>query len=570
MVFLRTSEKTFLDEEEGKIRNQKRQIRKSRIIKILLGTAAIISVGFMLFAFVQKITAERQIILAETRRVQAEKEKIKSDSSTVAAIRKQQLADSNFVIARQNEATALLQREKALIEQNKAERDAAEAKRQEEIAMIQSDSAKSVGIRAEQNTVIATEQKNNALRLRMISIAKSMSVRSIQFQGQKDLQTLLAYQAYLFNRKNNGAENDADVYNGLYNVARQYGNTNFKTFKGHKGEIKSIAFVPGRKEFYTSGNDGQILKWSTEGQNQAYQVIYSGADIIEVLAVSPDASWLACGSDNASIRMIPLKGNNIQYELTDHKGKIKSLFFSYDGKSLYSASLDGKVLQWDLTTRTSKDLTTGEMQITSIDISSNGKYLAGINTVGNVIVWDPENKSDIFSIETAGKNIKVIRFKPDENILALGDGTGNVELWDISTRRKISEVRAHTAQVNDIQFNPSLKQMATASNDKTLKIFNISDNTDLTEPPVILSDNEGFVLVMEFSPDGQLLVSGTYEGTQNLVSRPAHVDNMVNDICTLVARNMTLDEWNAYVARDIPFEPTCAEKGYNIKVNVIR
>ena len=92
-----------------------------------------------------------------------------------------------------------------------------------------------------------------ALRLRMFSIGKSMSIKSMQVQGQKDLQTLLAYQAYLFNKKNGGPANDADIYAGLYNVVKQYGNVNYKTFTGHKDEIKSIAFVPGKREFYTSG-----------------------------------------------------------------------------------------------------------------------------------------------------------------------------------------------------------------------------------------------------------------------------------------------------------------------------
>jgi len=235
---------------------------------------------------------------------------------------------------------------------------------------------------------------------------------------------------------------------------------------------------------------------------------------------------------------------------------------------LYSASLDGKVLKWDIAARTSTNVSTGALMITSIDISSNGNYLAGINSSGNVIVWNPENSEENFRIETSGKNIRIIRFKPDDNILAIGDVNGNVELWNIGTRKKISEVKAHTAQVNDIRFNPVLGQMATASNDKTLKIFN--NITDLTEAPITFSDNEGFVLVMQFSPDGQLIVSGTYEGTPNLIGRPSHVKYMVDNICDLVTRNMTQDEWNTYVARDIPLEPTCTDKDYNIKVNVIR
>ena len=74
------------------------------------------------------------------------------------------------------------------------------------------------------------EQRNEALRLRMLSVGKTVSVKSILLQGQKELQALLAFQAFLFNRKNNGPENDPDIYAGLYNVDRQNGSSQYKSF----------------------------------------------------------------------------------------------------------------------------------------------------------------------------------------------------------------------------------------------------------------------------------------------------------------------------------------------------
>jgi WD40 repeat protein len=210
------------------------------------------------------------------------------------------------------------------------------------------------------------------------------------------------------------------------------------------------------------------------------------------------------------------------------------------------------------------------MELTSIDVSSKGNYLAGISTDGNVVVWNPEQTSDIFRIETAGKNVRVVKFNPDNNLLAIGDADGIVELWDINLHKKLSEVKAHDGQVNDIQFNASLKQMATAGNDKKLKIFNIKEPTDLSEPPVTLSDNEGFVLVMQFSPDGQMIISGESGNGNNLIRRPSHVDYLVNDICNLVSRNMTQEEWNVYVGKDIPLEKTCLKNNLNIKIEPIK
>jgi WD40 repeat protein len=92
--------------------------------------------------------------------------------------------------------------------------------------------------------------------------------------------------------------------------------------------------------------------------------------------------------------------------MTGHKGGIKSLIFSYDGKYLYSAALDGKVIKWDIAARTSVNVSTGSMEITSIDISSKGNYLAGISTDGNVVVWNPEQTLIISELKQPGKMLK--------------------------------------------------------------------------------------------------------------------------------------------------------------------
>lgn len=552
MVYLRTSEKSYLIEEQNKKNLQTRNINRNRLITRILSVAILIAAGFILLLSGQRLSVERHLMLAEKGRAEAAKEKALADSFAVIVLEQKIFSDSS--------AAASLKI---------AEKNTSEALYQKKLLTQKADSLKDLSLRADQNAKLAIERRNETQRLRMLSIGKSMSLRSLQMAGQKDLQMLLAYQAYIFNKRNNGPRNDADIYAGLYNARLQYNGLNYHSFKGHNGEIKSIAFLPGKKEFFTSGNDGQILKWSLDNRDQTLQVIYSGNDIIDVLAVSPDASWLACGSSSSSIRMIPLKGNNTGYEMTGHKGAIKSLIFSYDGKYLYSASLDGKVLKWDIAARTSINVATGSMEIASIDISSKGNYLAGISTDGRVVVLDQEHNSENLSIETSGKNIRVVRFNPENNLLALGDADGNVELWDISLHKKLSEVKAHSGQIDDIQFNTALKQMATSGSDKKLKIFDVKNPADLSEPPVTLADNEGLVVVMQFSPDGQMIVTGESGGGNKVISRPTHADYLVTDICNMISRNMTHEEWNNYVAKDIPFEKTCVGKTFNIKVEPI-
>ncbi|MGQ9619779.1 MAG: nSTAND1 domain-containing NTPase [Bacteroidales bacterium] len=561
IVYLKTSENQYMAEEEKRKKDQKKKSIWRRFFIVSLGAIALLMAGITFFAFEKKKANEKALKIAEM-------EKQFADSVSSVVLNEKLAADSVAISARQKEQEAIVQKETAERRQIDALINAQEALRKEEKARRKADSAEQAGKIARINEEQALFQKNEALRLRMISTGKTMSVKSLQFNGQKELQTLLAYHAYLFNTKYIGNPNDADIYTGLYNIAKQYGNAHYNVLKGHNGSVKCIAFVPGKREFFTAGTDGKIMKWNLDSKEIALQVIYSGTEIIEVLSVSTDAAWLACGTDNSLIKMIPLKGGtDIQYDLKGHSGKLKSLIFSYDSKYLYSAALDGKILKWDLAAKTSVNVETGRLQINSIDISSKGNYLAGITNDGKALVWETGTNTDVLRIEKSGEIIRVIRFRPGENIIAAGYSDGSLELWDITGQRKISEIKAHDSEINDIRFNNPLVQMATAGNDGTLKLWDLND---LKAFPVVFNDNDDIVIAIEFSSDGELIVSGSAGGESNLVSRPAGTHLLAKDICSTLTRNFTEDEWYNYVGKDIEYEKTCSEQEFSIKVKSIK
>jgi WD40 repeat protein len=560
MVYLRTSEKEFNEIEERKVRHNKRRLSRIKIISSILGGIAIVAALITVVAFVSKLSADNRRRIAENQKEDITAQKNASDQYASVVLKKSILSDSAALAASRRE-----QMEKIL--RLNAENQILLSKEEIDEARKQSESAIQVSLLANMNADSAIRLKNETQRLRMVTVAKSMALRSLQVPEQNDLQALLAYQGYLFNKKNNGNKNDADIYAGLYFLAKQKGSNKIKSYTGFDSPVKSIAFVPGKNEFFTSDSQGKVLKWDLENKEQSFRIIYSGNEVIEVMALSPGSDWLACGLSDSRIKMIPVNSSEQGYELKGHSGKIKSLVFSYDGKFLYSAAIDGKVIKWDLSAKTSIDISTDMMQITSIDLSSNNRYLAGISDQGKGLVWNPEQSSDKFRIEPFGKKISNIRFKPGENKIAVGYDNGTVELWDTEGRKKISEFRAHEGEISDIRFNGRLSQMATAGIDGTLKLW---DTDDLLSPPVTFTNKEDLVIAFEFSPDGEVILSGSSGSQSKLTARPAFVDSFAADGCSYVTRNFTPQEWLAYVGKDITYEKTCTGADYNIKIKEIR
>jgi WD40 repeat protein len=362
--------------------------------------------------------------------------------------------------------------------------------------------------------------------------------------------------------------NDADIYNGLYNLAKNQGSSHYRSFRAHEGSISKIAVVPGKNEFITSGTDGRILRWLPGDKEQTFKILYSGSEIFGVLAVSPGADWLACGGKNAVIRMIPINGNDLPgYDLKGHSEEIRSLIFSYDGKYLYSAALDGKVIKWDLAAKTSVDVSTGQIKITSIDISSDNRYIAGIGNEGKALIWNPDTRSENFRIGSEGKVIRTLKFRPDGERIAVGYNDGMVEIWDINSRRIIGEFRAHSGEVSDIRYNSQQPQIATSGSDGTLKLW---DEMDLSALPISFDDNGGVVISYEFSTDGSIIISGSSSEKNNMIIRPTYADTFAADGCMYVKRNFTPDEWLAYVGKDIEYEKTCPDPENRIRIREIR
>jgi len=546
MVYLRTSEREYIKEEENKIKAQKRRLIRSRVTSMVLGIAAVIAVFMMLFAFTRRMEAEKNRQAAEEQRLQATEQKQVAESSAERAIRNAREAEEKEALALETANKERMNAMEALRQKQIAASNAAEAKIQEERALAQVDTA---------------------TMKRMVSTAKSMAVRSLQFKGEGDLQVLLAYQAYLFNVNNGGMNNDADIYLGLYNVEKQYEGLNYNTFEGHNKSVHSLTFIPGTGDFCSSSADGSVFRWNIRNKAKMPAPVFESDEIIEVLTASADGQLLACGSNSAIIRILPVSGQGEMLELTGHTDRIKSLVFTPDNNKLVSAGVDGQVILWDLEQKQPKILVISDEAINSVDISVSGKYLVAGSENGILHMWNMEDNTRINSANTENGSIEIVRFRDNINY-AVGYHSGLLEIRNAEEGIITRSMTAHSSGITSICFNTSLNQMATSSQGGFIRIWNYND---LTEPPVSLDDNDGMVYALAYSPDGKYLLSGSEGKTENknLISRASHVDYMAQNMCQLTSRNFTVEEWWRYVGRDIEYQETCEPGSLNIKARQI-
>lgn len=571
MVYLDTSQKEYQLEEENKIKQQKRALRRSRMFAIVLGTASIISIFFMVDSFLAKQEADKQKLLAEEQTIVAEQQKEEAQKQTI-------LAEEATEKAKESEKDALAQKNAAEEQRKKAQQSERNAKYQQKIAVSKSKEAEDERQKAEKSAEEATKQaeiaekaKQGAQKLRMLSISQSMAVKSVQIDIDTVLKALVAYQSFKFNNEYDGEPFNPDVYNGLYYAQKFFYGNELTDFYGHKNQVREIIIPEETEIFYTTSSSGEVFKWN-QTNNTDTSTLLNTNNINRSMVLSPNGNNLFIGVANGDVLLIDLKADSIKAKVIyKYKNAVTAGEF-VSNKQLLTVSSKGV---WVLTNKDDKKSKIIEKELViknlikhnatfwaigskgfiyevkSLDPFEYSKFAAIFSTDGKTSSLIEQNDNEENQLPENMSEINSMAISSDGNLLTLGDIDGNVLVWDFTNREFIVRLTGHTARINDIELTTTGSLLATASHDGKVIVWNTKD---FNLQPLLLTDNEAWVVALHFDKTGDNLYAGYKDG--KLRKWTTSVAPLAEKVKIKINRNFTTEEWQQYVAKDIEYEET--------------
>jgi WD40 repeat protein len=192
-----------------------------------------------------------------------------------------------------------------------------------------------------------------------------------------------------------------------------------------------------------------------------------------------------------------------------HTGILREVAFSPDSRLLATSSVDGTVKLWSVPELRLLRTLTHPAGVTSIAFSADGQWLVSGSYDRSVRLWNLNNGSlaNTFSGHTG--TVWTVAIHADR--IASGGEDATVRLWRM-TGEPLHVLKGHERNVWSIAFSPDGQLLASGSFDHTVKLW----RTDTGTLARTLTGHKQAIVGVAYGPDGTLIASGGDDSTARL------------------------------------------------------
>ncbi|MFG1783813.1 TIR domain-containing protein [Rhodococcus oryzae] len=323
---------------------------------------------------------------------------------------------------------------------------------------------------------------------------------------------------------------------------------------GTSSSFTHFATVDDLHLFVTAGEDGLVQRWDASGHPIGQPIASPG---LKDLAMSSDGRLLVSVSEDGVLRRWNADtGDPLGEPTPRHEGGVSYIAISPDGSRIVTGAWDGMLRGWDAASGKGLwEQATGSERVApvSVDFSPDGRMIASGDDRGVVRRWEAETGRAVGEPMTGRPGTAYVEFSPDGRMIVSYGLKNELRRWDAESGEQLGEPMVTQGMVLTAEFSPDSRRIVSGGADG-IRLWNAETGAPIGEPL-----GTSIVQSVDFRSDGSV-VSGGLDSTVRLWrTPPPDPADWPDALCDKLTRNMSHDEWDAWVSPDEDYVKVCPD-----------
>lgn len=307
-------------------------------------------------------------------------------------------------------------------------------------------------------------------------------------------------------------EDEEDDVNGEIDITKySWRIADKQFFYANHAKVKCVTFHPATSMLVVGFSNGEFRLYELPNFTLIQQ-LSMGQNPVNTVSINETGEWLAFGSSKLG-QLLVYEWQSESYILKQqgHFDATNSITYSPDGSRVVTASDDGKIKVWDVTSgfclATFQEHTSS---VTHVQFAKKGQVLFSSSLDGTVRAWDLIRYRN-FRVFTAAERIPFnsLAVDPSGEVVCAGSvDSFDIHVWSVQTGQLLDTLSGHEGPVSYLAFSQENSILASASWDKTIRIWSVFGRSQQVEPIEVHSD----VLALTIKPDGKQVAVSTLKG----------------------------------------------------------
>ncbi|KDN41571.1 hypothetical protein RSAG8_07372, partial [Rhizoctonia solani AG-8 WAC10335] len=319
-----------------------------------------------------------------------------------------------------------------------------------------------------------------------------------------------------------GAYIAAAVGNGVYVLDGWTARIVMGPLEGHSDQVTSVAISPNGSYIASGSYDATIRVWDAKGGKLVTGPFKAHRDRVTSVAFSPDSTRILSTGAFDPVRIWSVQSGAliVSTSSTSEHRCVRTAAFSSDGSSIISGDDNATISFWDAHTGNLISMQPSEhsTQINSISMSSHGSRFASASLDGTIYVWDTVTRQIILGPLKGNKATNQAVFSPNDMYIASCTEDDGINLWDAGSGELVASMERYldygsigisTGTVNSVSFSPDSSRLVSCSAHGDVLIWDI--HYAARTHTGLRSEQRGIHSAC-FSADGSQIVTGGRDG----------------------------------------------------------